>query len=169
MTQLTPEKIAELDRVADAATDGEWGVYMDDDCCHGVECDLDKSVFSRRIIVGADTDNGMANQVHIATFDPPTVKMLLARVRELSESSQRHILWAKNAEVTVVAMAKERDQERDQLRTQLEKVRGQRDYELREKEKAIRGLVDSESERDQLRARVEELEEYQHKYEDLCK
>ena len=145
MTQLTPEKIADLELVADYCDD-EWLVYRYDDGEMDVRNKNDQLV----CYIQCEEDARF-----IATFDPPTVKLLLARVRHIQaveRNAKRDIdmiealYLAPTGKQLVRARfdLRKADDELDQLRTQLEKVRGQRDYELGEKERALAEVVDLE-------------------------
>ena len=175
MTQLTPEKIADLERVADAATGGPWWrteydsepnieVWAGSDYYPtAMVCEVATEIEGREDFSIADKE---ADAEFISTFDPPTVKLLLARVRELEKdlahATRSTAVYEEMRDAAVYQSIADHDgyfakttAERDQLRAEL----------------GVRVGVQQAlgQENNQLRARVEELEEYQHKYEDLCK
>ena len=123
MIQLTPEQIADLERVADAATDGPW----ETECLGlpGSDFSIVEQEHMRTVAHSSEDDARF-----IATFDPTTVKMLLARVRELGDKNS-HL---RSAELRAAAACRE---DSDRYFLTLNKI---------------------SDERDQLRARVKGLE-----------
>lgn len=82
----------ELKRVVDAATDGEWCVDADQ-CSYGpplgVLAYTETGVLVVVDLVGRPHKLRREDANHIATFDPPTVKRLIARVRRAENLVER--------------------------------------------------------------------------------
>jgi hypothetical protein len=81
---MTDDELARLEAVARAATQDDWdfNYYSMVDCSKFV--DSDEYICTVPPTSG-DTATGehLANAIHIAAFDPPTVLALLAELREL--------------------------------------------------------------------------------------
>lgn len=78
--QLTPERLAELRRIAEAATPGPW-VYEE----RPTKC-TDHVVLTERhprVLINGEYAVGNRDLSHIATFDPPTVVALLDEIDTL--------------------------------------------------------------------------------------
>ena len=78
MTDLTPEKRAEMRRGAEDATQGEW----QPSCVAGAWC-----VSIRKIPIALDSTEPDAR--HIANCDPQTILGLLSKVAELEAEVER--------------------------------------------------------------------------------
>src|SRR5690606_36105767 len=113
MADLTPDRLQELRRIAEAATPGPWrvnkygptrrimsigaGKYGTDPVIANVETFWSKREQEKY------GDHG-ANAVHIATFDPPTVLALLdeierlRRERDVLAEALRHVYTCENCE-----------------------------------------------------------------------
>lgn len=83
--RLTPERLAELRRIAEAATQGPWDRSEGDTDIYIVGgCDRDVAHIDLLGLANAraqDRDNAR----HIAAFDPPTVLALLDEIERLRE------------------------------------------------------------------------------------
>lgn len=79
MTALTPEQIAELRKVAEAATQGKWRRGIGNSCY---------KVFDRFGNVIMNGETGTNNGDHIAAFDPPTCLALLAALAEAQQRAE---------------------------------------------------------------------------------
>src|SRR5690606_34404356 len=80
--RLTPERLAELRRIAEAATPGPWRLrndprYDDVPPDRFVIASAERDHIAETTQGGSFTDEDLANARHIATFDPPTVLTLL--------------------------------------------------------------------------------------------
>lgn len=82
--KITPAQLDEIEKVAQAATDGPWSVGRYD------EIDSPEGPLLAGLSVG---DCGVVrwthDAIHIATFDPPTVLALIARLREAEAKVER--------------------------------------------------------------------------------
>src|SRR5690606_2245217 len=76
MTDLTPERLAELRRIAEAATPGPWGVNPWQAVVDEMEAltPICAMLWPTELRTEEQT---LANAQHIATFDPTTVLTLL--------------------------------------------------------------------------------------------
>ena len=79
---LTPERLAELRAIAEAATQGEWNTTHNgiDSGEHGVDCSGSGRYGD---IVPCTEETLERDAIHIAAFDPPTVLALLDEVGRL--------------------------------------------------------------------------------------
>lgn len=74
MTDITPEKLAELRAVAEAATEGPWTTFDS----KGEAYSTPPATGAMLVDYGADVDQQMRDVRHIAAFDPPTVLSFIA-------------------------------------------------------------------------------------------
>jgi len=84
--RLTPERLAELRRIAEAATPGPWRIRTDpryDDADRFVIASADRDHIVETTQGGSWTDEDLANARYISTFDPPTVRALLDEIDRL--------------------------------------------------------------------------------------
>lgn len=82
MSELTPERLAELRRIAEAATPGPWRISDDGPADRFVIASADRGHIAETTQGDSFTED-LANAHHIATFDPPTVLAMLDRIEAL--------------------------------------------------------------------------------------
>src|SRR5690606_26615746 len=81
--ELTPERLAELRRIAEAATPGPWRISGDGPVDRFVIASTERDHIAETTRGGSFTNEDLANAYHIATFDPPTVLALLNEIERL--------------------------------------------------------------------------------------
>src|SRR5690606_29917376 len=90
--RLTPERLAELRRIAEAATPGPWRLRTDpryDDVDRFVIASDERAHIVETTQGGSWTDEDLANARYIVTFDPPTVLDLLDEIERLRRQAKK--------------------------------------------------------------------------------
>lgn len=88
MNELTPERLAELRKIAEAATPGEWEArktrFFNTPAEHQYVV-VGTEHFSIASLTGSAGCEIIPDAIHIAAFDPPTARALIAAAEELEE------------------------------------------------------------------------------------
>lgn len=89
---MTPERIAELRAIAEAATPGHWGATVEDEWCNWIHNHAGADVVSLEWYDPSDAEVCIrgADATHIAAFDPPMVLGLLDEVERLRKLQGIH-------------------------------------------------------------------------------
>ncbi len=159
MTPLTPDDLAELKRVAlhvqevcNMSDDESWEFHEDS------EKDIYVTTEGRvefAVQVFGPEPLRTARAKHIATFDPPMVKRLLVRIRELESSNYELVGMLRGGPAKNMELLNAIRNERDEARRR--QVKAENFLALANRSTKRRG-----DERDQLRAQVKELENSEH-------
>lgn len=83
VSEMTAERLAELRRIAEAATPGPWRISDDGPADRFVIASADREHIAETTQGGSFTNEDLANAHHISTFDPPTVLALLNEIERL--------------------------------------------------------------------------------------